>query len=55
MKVRWRWKSRYKGRQTGTATLLPKDNHSCRLYRVVWKDGTVGFVRADSLIFSEVN
>jgi hypothetical protein len=51
VRVRWKWRSQFKGRQSGWATLLPKDGYYCRSYRVVWDDGTVGeLVRADSLI-----
>jgi hypothetical protein len=52
VRVRWKWRSQFKGRQSGWATLLPKDSHYCRLYRVTWDDGTVGLVRADCLNFA---
>lgn len=50
VRVRWKWRSKFKGRQSGLATLLPEDGHSFRLYRVTWDDGTVGFVRSDCLL-----
>lgn len=52
VRVRWKWRSQFKGRQSGWAVLLPKDGHTYRLYQVTWDDGTPGLVRADCLKFS---